>query len=179
MRRSLGKKLRFEVFARDGFACRYCGRQSDGVQLVVDHIVPVCQGGTNDQSNLITSCADCNSGKGGKTISQSVVSEEHRLSMSQDFQDQIHAAKLAVEAAKAAGVLRDEILKYYCRSRGKRAMSPRTLAILVAYAKTSGPEAVFRWIDIAVAGLDENKSDNDFGRYISGIKRIEERENEA
>lgn len=178
MRRSLGKKVRFEVFARDGFSCRYCGRQSDSVKLVVDHIVPVCQGGTNDQDNLVTSCVDCNAGKGGKTISQSVISEEHRLAMSQDLQDQIHAARLAVEAAKLSNVLREEIAKYYCNSRRKRWIDPRTLSVLVSYAKSRGPEAVFRWIDIAVGGLDSDKSDQDFGKYISGIKRIEERDGE-
>lgn len=176
MRRSLGKKVRFEVFARDGFSCRYCGRQSDAVKLVVDHIVPVCQGGTNDQENLVTSCVDCNAGKGGKTILQSVISEEHRLAMSQDLQDQIHAAKLAVEAAKFSNILRDEVARYYCNSRGKSRVDPRTLSVLVSYAKTHGPETVFRWIDIAAGGLDYNKSDQDFGRYISGIKRIEERD---
>lgn len=58
--------LRFSIMARDGFRCRYCGRspQQDGVKLVVDHIIPKDKGGTDDPSNLITACQDCNIGKG-------------------------------------------------------------------------------------------------------------------
>jgi len=59
-------RLRFSILARDGFRCRYCGRspQEDGVKLAVDHILPLSKGGTNEPSNLITSCVDCNRGKG-------------------------------------------------------------------------------------------------------------------
>ena len=60
-------KLRFSILARDGFRCRYCGRsaQEDGVKLVVDHIIARSQGGTDEPTNLITACQDCNTGKGG------------------------------------------------------------------------------------------------------------------
>lgn len=58
------KALRFEVFKRDSFTCQYCGRKSPEVVLNADHIKPVSLGGTNDISNLVTSCADCNVGKG-------------------------------------------------------------------------------------------------------------------
>lgn len=59
-------KLRYSVLSRDGFRCQYCGRspQGDGVKLVVDHIIPVSKGGTNEENNLITACTDCNRGKG-------------------------------------------------------------------------------------------------------------------
>lgn len=66
----LSKKLRFEVFKRDSFTCQYCGRMAPDVILEVDHIVPVAEGGTNDILNLITSCHDCNSGKGKRRLSQ-------------------------------------------------------------------------------------------------------------
>ena len=36
----------------------------DDVILEVDHVLPVCEGGTNDIDNLVTSCKDCNRGKG-------------------------------------------------------------------------------------------------------------------
>jgi 5-methylcytosine-specific restriction endonuclease McrA len=37
-----------------------------GVPLEVDHIVPLYKGGTNDDSNLVAACHDCNQGKGIK-----------------------------------------------------------------------------------------------------------------
>jgi hypothetical protein len=59
------KKLeRFEVFKRDGFVCQYCGGHPPDKTLEVDHIIPVSKGGTDDLHNLITSCFDCNRGKG-------------------------------------------------------------------------------------------------------------------
>jgi hypothetical protein len=67
-RKPVGKSLRFEIFRRDGFTCQYCGQQPPDVVLHVDHITPVVEGGTNDEMNLITSCQDCNLGKGRKLL---------------------------------------------------------------------------------------------------------------
>lgn len=70
-RKSISKKLRFEVFKRDNFTCQYCGRMAPDVILEVDHINPVKNKGTNDVLNLITSCKDCNRGKGARKLSES------------------------------------------------------------------------------------------------------------
>ena len=67
-RKSVGKKLRFEVFKRDGFRCQYCGRCAPDVILEVDHIKPVAAGGKNSLMNLVTSCRDCNRGKGKRQL---------------------------------------------------------------------------------------------------------------
>lgn len=66
---SMSKKLRFEVFKRDLFTCQYCGRKAPDVVLEVDHIKPVSRGGKNDILNLVTSCFDCNRGKGKNKLS--------------------------------------------------------------------------------------------------------------
>lgn len=68
-RKPLTKKLRFEVFKRDSFTCQYCGRKAPDVVLEVDHIHPVSKGGKNELMNLITSCRDCNRGKGKRKLS--------------------------------------------------------------------------------------------------------------
>ena len=68
-RKPISKKTRFEVFKRDRFTCQYCGRMSPDVILEVDHIKPVAEGGTNKMINLITSCRDCNRGKGKRRLS--------------------------------------------------------------------------------------------------------------
>jgi len=68
-RKPLSAKTRFEVFKRDSFKCQYCGRSAPEVVLHVDHIKPVKQDGGNEIFNLITSCADCNSGKGARPLS--------------------------------------------------------------------------------------------------------------
>ena len=37
---SISKKLRFEVFKRDGFQCQYCGKTPPAITLEIDHINP-------------------------------------------------------------------------------------------------------------------------------------------
>lgn len=60
---AVSKRLRFEIFRRDNFTCRYCGEAAPDVRLTVDHVIPDALGGTDEPSNLVTACADCNSGK--------------------------------------------------------------------------------------------------------------------
>lgn len=70
MRKAISKKLRFEIFKRDKFKCKYCGEDpSRGIILNIDHIIPVAKGGTNDELNLITACFDCNAGKSDRELS--------------------------------------------------------------------------------------------------------------
>ena len=66
VRDPLPAQLRFRILARDGFRCRYCGRQGStpGVVLHVDHVVPLAVGGTSREDNLRTACEECNLGKG-------------------------------------------------------------------------------------------------------------------
>lgn len=48
--------------AREQPFCAYCGKPSEHL----DHIVPICQGGTNDKSNLQMLCGRCNCKKAVK-----------------------------------------------------------------------------------------------------------------
>ena len=68
-RKTIPKKIRFEVFKRDSFTCQYCGRHAPDVILECDHIVPVADGGKNTILNLVTACVDCNRGKGKTRLS--------------------------------------------------------------------------------------------------------------
>jgi len=97
VKRELSAKKRFEVFKRDNFTCRYCGRsvssgdlpvlkRSDDpaldelmvqmglaryeVILEVDHVIPRSRGGGDDMNNLVTACKDCNRGKGARPLAQ-------------------------------------------------------------------------------------------------------------
>jgi len=72
-RKSLSNKTRIEVFKRDNFTCQYCGRKVPEVTLNCDHIEPVSKGGTNDLLNLITSCEQCNNGKGATRLNDNTV----------------------------------------------------------------------------------------------------------
>lgn len=77
-RNPIPPKKRFEVFKRDSFKCQYCGKSSPEVTLQVDHINPVAKGGTNDIMNLVTSCAECNLGKGAKALDDKSAIEKQK-----------------------------------------------------------------------------------------------------
>jgi len=78
-RKTIGKKVRFEVFKRDSFTCQYCGEKAPNVVLHIDHIRPVADGGTNEILNLVTSCVACNSGKGARLLGDDSIVERQRL----------------------------------------------------------------------------------------------------
>jgi hypothetical protein len=60
---ALTKRIRFEILKRDNHTCRYCGASAPDVTLHVDHVTPQALGGTDDPTNLVTACVDCNLGK--------------------------------------------------------------------------------------------------------------------
>lgn len=70
-RRALSVRVRFEVFKRDGFRCRYCGAGALDDPLEIDHVIPVSEDGTNDPANLVTACWACNSGKRDRGLDDS------------------------------------------------------------------------------------------------------------
>lgn len=68
-RKRLPTTLRFEVLKRDDYTCQYCGAGKES-KLTVDHIASLDAGGTNDPSNLITSCEVCNRGKSATPLNE-------------------------------------------------------------------------------------------------------------
>lgn len=65
-RSTLPPALRQKVLKRDRYTCGYCGARAPDVELEVDHKIPVSKDGTDEEDNLITSCLECNRGKGNK-----------------------------------------------------------------------------------------------------------------
>jgi hypothetical protein len=57
----VSKRLRYEILTRDNNTCRYC--HATDTPLTIDHVTPVVLGGTDDPSNLVAACKDCNAGK--------------------------------------------------------------------------------------------------------------------
>lgn len=139
--------------------------------MVLDHITPVCQGGTNDIENLLTACVSCNAGKSGKTIEQHVPTEAHRLALAQEMQEQLAAVASAKAAHAARTTLRQEIVNYFCEARGQEDMCKKTTSVLQSFVDQHGAEVVFNWIDIAVGRMPEGSPDYKIGKYISGIRR--------
>lgn len=96
---SVSKRLRFEILRRDNHQCQYCGEAAPKVKLTVDHVLAVALGGTDDASNLITACAECNAGKSSATVDSSFVEQVARDSAAWD------QAKEAVKEGRAAATM--------------------------------------------------------------------------
>ncbi len=62
------------LFARDDYSCVYCGRHRGELKgrqfLTRDHVVPLSLGGTNEWSNVVTSCSPCNNRKGNRLAAE-------------------------------------------------------------------------------------------------------------
>lgn len=117
-RKSLTKKVRFEVFKRDGFTCAYCGSTPPNVNLEVDHIRPVSKGGGNDIDNLITSCFDCNRGKSNveltsvpKTVSEKLKESKEREEQYLEFKK--HCKKIEARINKEVSQVEDIYNSHY------------------------------------------------------------------
>ena len=90
-REPISKKLRFEVFKRDNFTCQYCGRMAPEIILEIDHINPISNNGDNNILNLITSCRDCNRGKGKRKLTdkQELEKQQEQLKELNEKQEQL------------------------------------------------------------------------------------------
>ncbi len=88
-RKAVSKKSRFDVFKRDRFTCQYCGRTPPTVILELDHITPVASDGGNENLNLITSCFDCNRGKGDRHLDQVAPPLASRIAEEQERREQV------------------------------------------------------------------------------------------
>lgn len=80
------KRTRYEVLRRDENTCRYCHAADQ--PLTVDHVVPVALGGTDDPSNLVAACKDCNAGKSSSSPDGSLVAQvkEDALRLAQQIE---------------------------------------------------------------------------------------------
>ena len=133
-RKAIPKSIRFEVLKRDSFTCQYCGKSAPDVQLEVDHIVPVAKGGDNSILNLITSCRDCNRGKGKKELSDETALAKQKKALN-DIQERkemiemmaLWKKELMEEEEKEVNMIDDYILSIseWCMAENGRQLIKR------------------------------------------------------
>lgn len=86
---AISKKIRFEVFKRDGFQCAYCGKSPPEALLECDHINPKSRKGKDDINNLITACFDCNRGKSNITLDKAPQQLADNLTVLKEKEEQL------------------------------------------------------------------------------------------
>jgi 5-methylcytosine-specific restriction endonuclease McrA len=62
--RATAPLTRRAVFARDNWACQYCGAAAENL----DHVVPRSRGGPHSWDNVVAACRRCNSRKENRLI---------------------------------------------------------------------------------------------------------------
>lgn len=72
---AITRRMRYEILRRDNHTCRYCGATAPDAKLTVDHVVAQALGGSDDPSNLVAACADCNAGKASVPVDAAVVAD--------------------------------------------------------------------------------------------------------
>ena len=153
MSRSLSPKLRFEVFKRDDFTCRYCGRKSPEVVLEVDHVTPVAEGGSDDEMNLVTSCWECNRGKGAAPLDSVITGEDPHdkaiLEMERLRQLQEYNKVLELRRAFTDGAMRDLTDHWTGLVSGAR-LSSRDCGWIRNRLNDTPPEVIREAMDIAI-----------------------------
>lgn len=80
--RQIEQQVSWDVFRRDGYACRYCSRAD--VPLTVDHLVLWEQGGPSIVANLLSACRKCNRTRGNMEYAD-WLSSDYYLKVSQNL----------------------------------------------------------------------------------------------
>lgn len=74
--RTIDASVQWGVWKRDGYACRYCGK--DDVPLTIDHLITWEERGPTIAENLVTACRKCNRVRGTMPYEQWLQSDHYR-----------------------------------------------------------------------------------------------------
>jgi hypothetical protein len=169
-RQQVKKSVRFAVFDRDSFTCQYCGRRPPEVTLVVDHAHPVVEGGDNDPVNLVTSCVDCNAGKGRRLLGASqapdAAVEAARCAQQAAELEMYRAAK--EELRKSLGSVVDALGELWCETF-HTIHAPAD--DIVTWCSQYGPEEVEFAVNRSQWKRANLATDASRKRYVGGILR--------
>jgi hypothetical protein len=118
-RKAISKTTRFEVLKRDRFTCRYCGAQAPAVVLVMEHVVPVAEGGTNDIMNLVAACEPCNQGKGARLLDDRSRTQAERTEMDRAAAEREQLRQLAEWRNELRDSRMDTLSEYFRTNTGQ------------------------------------------------------------
>lgn len=171
-RKGISPSLRWSVFARDGFMCRYCGAQAgqEGVELACDHVVSIAEGGDDRIDNLVTACRSCNGGKGARSLkaaptSSDVVARIHERAST--LQQQAAAMSASIEAARQVEQMAVN-LKCDAYDVDTVQMAQGEKAHIGKLCQAYGADQVMEWYELAAArGVPELRAI----KYVYGIIR--------
>lgn len=182
-RKPLSKKTRFEVFKRDNFTCQYCGQCPPAVVLHVDHILAVVSGGSDDQANLVTSCIDCNLGKGAGDLKQAPPPLANQMAEAQERSEQMSAYNsFLMEARAREQAIIDDLGRFWFnkiyRKQDQYVFADQRVQSVRTFLKYLTPAEILEAIDIAHSRRQAyGEADTQTWKYFCGVcwRKIERR----
>lgn len=154
-RKPIGKRARFNVFKRDGFACQYCGAHPPAVVLEVDHIVPVVEGGTNDTDNLVTACFACNRGKAAVSLDVVPQSLADKAAEVAEREEQLRGYNEVLQARRDR--VEAEVWQVVEHWTGEDSTSRETYATIKRFVERIGVHEVLDAVDATMAANIRSK----------------------
>ena len=167
-RKPVSKKIRFEIFKRDGFKCAYCGKTPPAVTLECDHIEPVSAGGTNDLNNLITACFDWNRGKMNIPLETIPQPMQDNMEVIEEKRKQLREYKKFVNKLnKQVGIIIDSIESIYKIAYPDYSLQEINRENIRYFLDQIGIEEVEKSMRIAINAVYEDPAGT--WRYFCGI----------
>ncbi|MFI2663716.1 HNH endonuclease [Micromonospora carbonacea] len=178
---AVSRALRYQILRRDNHTCRYCGRSAPDVKLTVDHVVPEALGGSDEPTNLVTACAECNGGKSATPPDAALVAQVEEDAVRWARARHL-AAQRALEDFQARQVVRDQFEQHWNRWKA----NGRPISLPVGWELTvdrfiAGGLPVPLLLEAVDIGMSRKvKADNIFN-YVCGIawNRVREIEQKA
>lgn len=177
---ALSKRLRYEILRRDNHTCRYCGGSAPDVKLTVDHVLPVALGGSDESTNLVAACADCNAGKSSSNPDQPLVDQ-----VSDDAIRWTRAMSLAVQSISkdvdAAKRYRRKVWSAWREWDSDARRLPNDADMMCSYWHRAGVPVAMVIDAINIAWSNERVPARDTWRYTIGVmkNRIQKMEDRA
>lgn len=170
---AISKRTRYEVLRRDNHTCRYCGGHAPDVVLTIDHVVPRTLGGSDDPSNLVAACKDCNAGKSSSNPDATMVAQvgEDAIRWARAIQRAVEEAAEDDERAQhAADVFWEHWHRYWLRNGEPMPLAHSWREHIVELAKR--PELTDQMIADSVAATADSRRPLDVPfHYFLGVVR--------
>ena len=174
IRQPIPKGVRFDIFKRDAFKCQYCGRTAPDVVLEIDHINPIANGGNDDPFNLITSCFDCNRGKGKKLLTENDTLQRQRILL-EELNTKKEQLEMLIQWKTELGSLVGQQCAFVAeeiKERTGKVPSPEDEALLKGHISKFGLEEVLAALEIAVKHYYRHNLKNSYLTMIGKIGGI-------
>lgn len=105
------REVRAEVWRLCGGVCHHCGADLDPfTNFHLDHLIPLCEGGPDDESNLVGSCVSCNQTRPGRGTRKAQNPDTFRKEELREFRKRMGYSQ--IELAQVLGLTQNTISRW-------------------------------------------------------------------